>query len=94
MHIWDFLKQYILITRKKNIDKIPKELPVFIVSGEDDPVGDLGEGVKKVYQKFLQAGMKDVSCKLYKNDRHEILNVTDREQVYADLLGWMQKRIK
>ena len=50
--------------------------------------------VKKVYQKFLQAGMKDVSCKLYKNDRHEILNETDREQVYADLLGWMKKRIK
>ena len=38
--------------------------------------------------------MKDVSCKLYKNDRHEILNETDREQVYADLLGWMKKRIK
>ena len=49
---------------------------------------------RQVYQKFLQAGMKDVSCKLYKNDRHEILNETDREQVYADLLGWMQKRIK
>ena len=80
--------------QKKNIDKIPKELPVFIVSGEDDPVGDLGKGVKKVYQKFLQAGMKDVSCKLYKNDRHEILSETDREQVYADLLGWTQKRIK
>ncbi len=38
--------------------------------------------------------MKDVSRKLYKNDRHEILNETDREQVYADLLGWMKKRIK
>ena len=78
----------------ENIKKVPKNLPLFFVSGADDPVGDLGEGVKKVYQKFLQAGMKDVSCKLYKNDRHEILNETDREQVYADLLGWMKKRIK
>ena len=69
-------------------------IPLIILGLVTPAIGDLGKGVKKVYQTFLQAGMKDVSCKLYKNDRHEILNETDREQVYADLLGWMKKRIK
>lgn len=80
--------------QKNNIAKIPKELPIYIVSGEDDPVGDLGEGVKKVYQKFKQAGLKDVTCKLYATDRHEILNETDKEQVYADLLQWLEQKLK
>lgn len=78
--------------QQNNIDKIPKDLPILLVSGEDDPVGDLGEGVKKVYQKFQKAGIKDVVCRLYKNDRHEILNETDREVVYEDILLWLNKK--
>lgn len=76
----------------KNIDKIPKDLPILLVSGEDDPVGDLGEGVKKVYQMFQKAGIRDVVCRLYKNDRHEILNETDRETVFEDILLWLNKK--
>lgn len=76
----------------KNVDKIPKDLPILLVSGEDDPVGDLGAGVKKVYQMFQKAGIRDVMCRLYKNDRHEILNETDREVVYEDILLWLNKK--
>ncbi len=77
--------------QKKNIDSIPKNLPILIVSGEDDPVGNLGAGVKKVYQKFVQAGIKDVVCHLFPNDRHEILNETDREDVYAYISDWLDE---
>ncbi len=76
-----------------HVAEIPKSLPVFLVSGQDDPVGDLGEGVLKVEKMFKEAGMTDVACKLYLNDRHEILNELDREEVYADILGWMEKHI-
>lgn len=79
--------------QKENIDKIPKNLPICMVSGADDPVGDLGVGVEKVYKKFRQAGIKDITYKLYENDRHEILNETDKEQVYEDLLQWLQSKI-
>ncbi len=77
----------------KNIDAIPKELPLFLVSGADDPVGDLGEGVRRVYKGYLEAGILDVTCKLYENDRHEILNETDRDAVYRDILSWLQAHI-
>lgn len=77
----------------ENINKMPKELPVFFVSGADDPVGDLGEGVKKAYGKFLDAGMKDVTYKLYEGDRHEILNEPDRDKVYADIAAWINIRV-
>ena len=61
----------------KNIDKIPKDLPIFLASGDKDPVGDFGAGVKNVYRQYKRAGIKDVKWKLYQNDRHEILNETD-----------------
>lgn len=76
-----------------NIKKVPKDLPVFMVSGADDPVGDLGEGVKKVYHMYNDAGVDDLTYRLYETDRHEILNETDRDQVYADICAWMSVRI-
>lgn len=78
---------------EESIAKLPKDLPVFIVSGQDDPVGDLGVGVKKVYDLYQAAGMTDVTWQLYENDRHEILNETDKEKVYKDILSWMNVRI-
>ncbi len=76
----------------ENVRKVPADLPLFFVSGKDDPVGDLGEGVLRVYRMYKDAGVKDVTCRLYENDRHEILNETDREQVYADIAAWLSER--
>lgn len=72
---------------------IPKKLPVYLVSGDMDPVGSYGKGVREVFKALNLAGVEDVSMKLYGNDRHELLNETDRDQVYDDLARWMEKRI-
>ncbi|MBR3150522.1 MAG: alpha/beta hydrolase, partial [Erysipelotrichaceae bacterium] len=77
---------------QKNIDKMPKNLPVFFVSGEEDPVGAYGKGVITSYTKFKEAGMTDVNIKLYPGDRHEILNELDRQQVYEDLYTWLENK--
>lgn len=77
----------------ENIARIPKHLPILMVSGKDDPVGDLGEGVKRVYRQYQKAGILDVTCKLYEDDRHEILNETDRETIYQDILSWMDAHL-
>lgn len=77
----------------ENAVKIPKKLPLFIVSGQQDPVGGLGKGVMDVYEMYKTAGIADLTYKLYENDRHEILNETDRQVVYSDLLAWMNVRI-
>lgn len=82
-----------VLETKGSVDKIRKELPVFFVAGEDDPVGDFGKGVQRIYEKYKAAGIQDVSIKLYKGDRHEILNEVDRKQVYEDLYHWFMSRI-
>lgn len=78
---------------QENVDKIPNELPILFVSGDDDPVGDLGEGVKKVYHMFKKSGKKDVMCRLYPGMRHEILNEIGKENVYKDVLVWLNKHM-
>ena len=82
------------LMNKDYIQKMPKNLPVLFLSGEEDPVGGFGKGVRKVVELFREIGMKKVICKLYPNDRHEILNELDRKKVYQDLYEWIQKVIK
>ncbi|MEE1304941.1 MAG: alpha/beta fold hydrolase [Agathobacter sp.] len=78
---------------QENVDKVPNKLPIFMVSGDDDPVGRLGEGVKEVYYMFQNSGKVDITYKLYEGFRHEILNEIGKEEVYEDLLAWMNVRI-
>lgn len=81
------------MNQKRNIQAIPKNLPVFLMSGQDDPVGNYGAGVKKAYETYKKAGIMDLSWKLYPGDRHEILNETDKEIVYQDIYRWLQKHL-
>lgn len=74
---------------EEKLQKMPKQLPVFFLSGEEDPVGGYGRCVKQVYESFLRAGMENVQMKLYPEDRHELLNETDRENVYGDVYRWI-----
>lgn len=82
-----------VLDTKGSVDRIRKDIPVFFVAGEDDPVGDFGKGVQRIYEKYKSAGIKDTSIRLYKGDRHEILNEVDREQVYEDLYCWIVSKI-
>lgn len=69
-------------------NKTPKDLPVLIVSGEDDPVGDYGAGVKGVYEGYTAAGVK-AEMKLYEGCRHEILNDKSKEMVIEDIFAFI-----
>ncbi len=80
------------LTDKKRLAAMDRSLPVLFVSGAEDAVGDFGDGVRKVYGQFLDLGMEHVDMKLYPGDRHEILNETDRYQVYEDLYRWMEEQ--
>lgn len=78
------------IQKKENLERIPAELPVLMVSGTDDPVGDYGKGVKRAYESMKAVGMTNITIKLYKDDRHELLNEQDRDRIMKDILMWMQ----
>lgn len=77
----------------EKLKQMPANLPVFFLAGEDDPVGDYGRGVEKVYQSFREIGMENVQMKLYPKDRHEILNEVDKEDIYGDIYRWILQRI-
>ena len=78
------------LQKPKNFVNIPKQTPVFFVSGEEDPVGDYGEGVIGAKNDLVRAGLENVSMKLYPGDRHEILNETDKDIVYQDIYEWLE----
>lgn len=78
---------------KKLLNNVPKLLPLFFVSGQDDPVGDFGKGVMAAKQSLVEVGCKNIAMKLYPNDRHEILNELDKEVVYEDLYKWLEEKI-
>ena len=75
------------------IKKVPVGLPILVTSGGNDPVGNFGKGVTAVYEQYKKLGIKDLSIKLYPGARHEIFNEINKEEVYEDILHWLEKHI-
>jgi len=73
--------------------RLPSDLPVVIISGSDDPVGDYGKGVMKVHDLYLGAGIEDLSLSLVEGGRHEVLNETDRKTTMQYISKWIVERI-
>lgn len=90
----DMMQGVKFITNQKNIDSMSKEQPIYFMSGEEDPVGDYGEGVEKAYKAFCKAGLKDVTIRLYPGGRHEMLNEINKEDVYRDILNWLNSKME
>ncbi|MGI6249428.1 MAG: lysophospholipase [Acutalibacteraceae bacterium] len=76
------------VSSKNWYENVPEALPMLLIAGQMDPVGNYGTGVRQVYRDLRNIGHKYVGIKLYKDDRHEILNELDRETVYADIAEW------
>ena len=65
------------------------DLPLLLISGDKDPVGAYGKGVRQVAENYRRAGLHHVECRLYPGARHEVLNEINREQVYQDVLRFL-----
>lgn len=89
----DLLKGIETINKTENLRMMPAKLPIFLISGSKDPVGNNSKGVLRTYKAFKQVGIEDVTYKLYENARHEILNETNREEVFADIIRWIEKHL-
>ena len=66
---------------------------MLVASGAMDPCGNFGKGVKRCFSYMQDCGMTHISLKLYPGARHEILNETNRDEVYADMLALVRKPI-
>ena len=90
----DLLKGSKKVNQISTFKNTPKNLPLFIFSGDKDPVGEMGKGVKKVKNKYQKAGINDITLKLYKGGRHEMLNEVNKNEVEQDVINWLNEKIK
>ena len=90
---YNMLKGADFAFNEKNIKKIPKDLPILIIAGAEDPVGHNGKDIIAIANKYKKLGMKQIEYVLYKDDRHEILNEMDRDKVYKDIYIWLGHQI-
>ena len=89
----DMLGGIAFISKESNLRKMDMNTPVLFISGDHDPVGDMGKGPTLASESFRKVGVKDVTLKLYPGLRHEILNEKERGQVYADIWAWIEPRM-
>lgn len=81
------------VNKLEEFKKTPKNLPIHIFSGDRDPVGDMGKGVKEVYENYKKCEVKDVTLRLYENGRHEMFHEVNKDEVFQDLISWLDKHI-
>lgn len=78
--------------RASRFKKLHRELPVLLISGDMDPVGQYGKGPKQVARRMKAAGLSDVTLRLYPDGRHECLNEQNKREVWAEILAWLDER--
>lgn len=89
----DFFGGLMQLTHTDRLQAMPKDLPVFFLSGDHDPVGQMGKGVQKTADQFKEVGIKHVTVKLYPMGRHEMFNEINKEEVDQDLRNWLDSVI-
>ena len=82
------------LAKGKDKDRVPKDFPILLIAGMKDPVGNMSKGVLQVYNRYKAWGFTDVDAIFYKDDMHEILNEKDREDVYRDVLHFLDTKVE
>lgn len=88
--ITDMLEGIFYIQQEENLERMNPSIPVYFISGGDDPVGDYAEGVRKAANVFREMNFLDVAVKIYPLCRHEILHELNKSDVYADIFKWLK----
>lgn len=89
----DLSKLSVLANSQSWYQSLDKDLPMLLISGDMDPVGNYGKGVQKVFQRLQSTGIKDVSMILYPDARHELLNEINYDEVVQDVYSWIGKHV-
>jgi alpha-beta hydrolase superfamily lysophospholipase len=94
IQLWlDLFDGLIELYGNKTYQRIQKDLPILLFGGSHDPVGEMGKGVPKLARAYENTGQRNVTYKLYQDARHEMLNETNREEVYQDVITWLDKQL-
>lgn len=86
----NLIKLYTYVNREEWYKSIRLDKPILLISGDEDPVGGWGKGVKSVYDKLAAYGC-NAELRLYAGGRHELLNEINRQEVFYDILAAIKK---
>ncbi len=90
---YDLANIVLEVNNETNINKGDKTKPILFFSGSMDPVGEYTKGINKVVETFMKLEFKDVTIKIYEEGRHEMLNETNKEEVYEDVINWINRQL-
>ncbi|MBK3494306.1 alpha/beta hydrolase [Viridibacillus sp. YIM B01967] len=79
------------LSKREEMNRIRKDLPILLISGADDPVGGFSKGIWKVAKSYQSCGLTNITVQLFVEKRHEILNEVNREEVYNSIIRWLEK---
>jgi alpha-beta hydrolase superfamily lysophospholipase len=74
--------------------KVRGDLPIYLFSGSEDPVGQQLRGLHTLIGRYRDAGLRDIAFDFYTGGRHEMLNETNRREVQTRLLGWISRTLE
>jgi alpha-beta hydrolase superfamily lysophospholipase len=80
-------------TDPENLKKVPDSLPIAMFCGEDDSAGGFGKGPKTALEIYRKYG-KNITLKLYPGARHEVLNEINRDEIYQDILSFLNSVVE
>jgi alpha-beta hydrolase superfamily lysophospholipase len=75
------------------LSRIPELLPIYVIAGTSDPVGEDGEGVERLLAAYFEARLESVTHRFYTDARHELFNEINRDEVTHDLIQWIDEAI-
>ena len=81
------------IWKEENERNIPLDLPIFLISGSDDPSNEKTKNLLKLIERYKTYGINDLSYKIYEDARHEVFNEINREEVFKDLINWLDSHL-
>jgi alpha-beta hydrolase superfamily lysophospholipase len=79
------------VAEAERLGRLRHDLPVYVAVGDQDPVNGRLALVHGLVQRLEQAGLTEVTLKIYEGARHEVFNETNRNEVVADLLAWLDR---
>lgn len=89
----DFLPGWALASSEETRASVPRDLPILLISGDRDAAGADGAAPRELAESYRAHGLADVELRLYPEARHEIFNETNRDEVTADVIAWLDTRV-
>jgi alpha-beta hydrolase superfamily lysophospholipase len=94
VQLWiDLLEGWDAVSREAHRNRVPKSLPLYLIAGGRDPVSGNTRQLESWMAGYRAAGLVNLTHKFYPEARHELFNETNRDEVTADLIGWLDQMV-